>query len=113
MCECVATLNYGDPPPSSDTTALLTETLLGWECRVQTPRCLAWARRMLQRAAADNPGTMCECVATLNYGDPPPSSDTTALLTETLLAWECRVQTPRCLAWARQLFQRAGAADNV
>ncbi|XP_048478800.1 aminopeptidase N isoform X1 [Plutella xylostella] len=52
-------------------------------------------------------------LATLNYGDPPPASDTTALLTENLLSWECRVQTPRCLAWARQLFQQAQAADNV
>lgn len=41
----------------------------------------------------------------LNYGLSKPADDNEALLIENLLMWECMVEVPRCLDWAKTEFQ--------
>ncbi|CAH2105893.1 unnamed protein product [Euphydryas editha] len=40
----------------------------------------------------------------LNYGLSQPKDDNEAFLVENLVVWECLMESPRCLRWARQLF---------
>uniref|UniRef100_A0A2A4JG16 Aminopeptidase n=1 Tax=Heliothis virescens TaxID=7102 RepID=A0A2A4JG16_HELVI len=40
----------------------------------------------------------------VNYGLSKPKDDNEAFLIENLVMWECYVETPRCLAWAREQF---------
>ncbi|XP_028157781.1 leucyl-cystinyl aminopeptidase-like isoform X3 [Ostrinia furnacalis] len=42
----------------------------------------------------------------LNYGLNKPRDDNEALLIENLLMWECFVESPRCLNWARTEFDK-------
>ncbi|XP_068631162.1 aminopeptidase N-like [Battus philenor] len=41
----------------------------------------------------------------LNYGLDKPKDDNEAFLIENLVLWECLVESPRCLDWARDQFQ--------
>ncbi|CAG9795016.1 unnamed protein product [Diatraea saccharalis] len=40
----------------------------------------------------------------LNYGLNKPKDDNEAFLAENLVMWECVMESPRCLSWARNLF---------
>ncbi|XP_045446837.1 aminopeptidase N-like [Melitaea cinxia] len=52
----------------------------------------------------------------LNYGLSQPKDDNESFLVENLVVWECLMESPRCLRWARQLFsdwtQRPDMGDN-
>jgi hypothetical protein len=40
----------------------------------------------------------------LEYGLTKPVDDNSAFLAENLVTWECAMEGPRCLDWARSLF---------
>ncbi|CAH0725361.1 unnamed protein product, partial [Brenthis ino] len=42
----------------------------------------------------------------LNYGLTPPKDDNEAFIIENLVMWECLVESPRCLKWARDEFEK-------
>ncbi|XP_047528534.1 aminopeptidase N-like isoform X1 [Vanessa atalanta] len=41
----------------------------------------------------------------LNYGLDQPKDDNESFLVENLVVWECLMESPRCLQWARRLFE--------
>ncbi|XP_050343217.1 aminopeptidase N-like isoform X2 [Nymphalis io] len=41
----------------------------------------------------------------LNYGLDQPKDDNESFLAENLVVWECLMESPRCLQWARRLFE--------
>lgn len=40
----------------------------------------------------------------VNYGLTKPKDDNEAFLIENLVIWECYVESPRCLNWAKEQF---------
>ncbi|XP_047022343.1 aminopeptidase N-like isoform X1 [Helicoverpa zea] len=49
----------------------------------------------------------------VNYGLSKPKDDNEAFLIENLVMWECYVEAPRCLAWAREQFRNWTAQHDV
>ncbi|KAG6450131.1 hypothetical protein O3G_MSEX006401 [Manduca sexta] len=48
----------------------------------------------------------------VNYGLDKPKDDNEAFLIENLVMWECYVESPRCLAWARDQFDNWTKQDD-
>lgn len=49
----------------------------------------------------------------VNYGLRKPKDDNEAFLIENLVMWECYVESPRCLAWAREQFDSWMKQDDL
>ncbi|PZC72295.1 hypothetical protein B5X24_HaOG211628 [Helicoverpa armigera] len=49
----------------------------------------------------------------VNYGLSKPKDDNEAFLIENLVMWECYVEAPRCLAWAREQFRNWTSQADV
>lgn len=49
----------------------------------------------------------------LNYGLDKPKDDNEAFLIENLVMWECYLETPRCLDWARGQFEAWMKQDDL
>ncbi|CAG4917210.1 unnamed protein product [Colias eurytheme] len=49
----------------------------------------------------------------LNYGLTKPEDDNEALLIENLVMWECMMEGPRCLHWAKAEFRKWMAQEDV
>ncbi|KAF9413917.1 hypothetical protein HW555_008007 [Spodoptera exigua] len=49
----------------------------------------------------------------VNYGLSKPKDDNEAFLIENLVMWECYVESPRCLKWAREQFENWTKQEDV
>ena len=49
----------------------------------------------------------------VNYGLTQPKDDNESFLVENLVMWECLVETPRCLKWARDEFDKWTSKSNL
>ncbi|XP_072939414.1 aminopeptidase N-like [Epargyreus clarus] len=52
-------------------------------------------------------------LAKMNYGLVRPKDDNEAFLVESLVMWECMVEAPRCLNWARAEFEKWAGQDDL
>lgn len=50
---------------------------------------------------------------TLNYGLDKPKDDNEAFLIENLVTWECYVESPRCVDWAKAQFSNWTSQPDI